>query len=295
MINDINYDYTFEIKKAKMSNVLLGNNKKNIIDIVIKNDKNINNYEEFFKILELDNAESKYKNIKNFLRYRILIKSGIVNGFDCDNLSCVKEILKKYIENKIKNINIKYDEDKRYFNINDWIFETDTANSFQTIFGEYMRIAYKEKYQEYIKVYSVKPNEVLRDFYLLINIDNFFSNDDEVLNKFDELAAAYHKIGNFVLVPYGYNSLRNKLYDDYYDLSIKGLREKYWENFYDRSKDDLFKILTGEEFILKFSLSKGDLKSKNRQDINEKFINCISNMITFINNRGKDIVDTIEK
>ena len=50
MINDINYDYTFEIKKAKMSNVLLGNNKKNIIDIVIKNDKNINNYEEFFKI-----------------------------------------------------------------------------------------------------------------------------------------------------------------------------------------------------------------------------------------------------
>ena len=290
MINDVNYDYTFEIKKAKRNN-----NKKKIIDIVIKNDKNINNYEEFFKILELDNTESKYKNIKNFLRYRILIKSSIVNGFDCDNLSCVKEILKKYIENKIKNINIKYDEDKRYFNINDWIFETDTANSFQTIFGEYMRIAYKEKYQEYTNVYNVELNEVLRDFYLLINIDNFLPNDDEVLNKFDELAASYHKIGNIVLVPYGYNLLRNKLYDDYYDLSIKGLRENYWENFYDRSKDDLFKILTGEEFILKFNFSKEVLKSKNRQDINEEFINCISNMITFINNSGEDIFNTIKK
>ena len=35
MIDDIIYDYTFEIKKAKMSNVLLGNNKKNIIDSLI--------------------------------------------------------------------------------------------------------------------------------------------------------------------------------------------------------------------------------------------------------------------
>ena len=93
----------------------------------------------------------------------------------------------------------------------------------------------------------------------------------------------------------GTNLLRNKLYDDYYDLSIKGLRENYWENFYDRSKDDLFKILTGEEFILKFNFSKEVLKSKNRQDINEEFINCISNMITFINNSGEDIFNTIKK
>ena len=107
---------------------------------------------------------------------------------------------------------------------------------------------------------------------------------------------------NLVYITFNSNSSDLKTYADYIEFYKGRLIQDIIEFYPDVNKEntisEMFKEIldkTGEEFILKFSLSKGDLKSKNRQDINEKFINCISNMITFINNRGKDIVDTIEK
>lgn len=193
---------------------------------------------EFIKELEkiTEKQEENLSGIKYYLRYRIINDFCIAdtqNGIlDCDKLS--KEIL-------IKKYNVDND-----------IYETDTANSVQTLLGFYLRLYYEYIYcdYDYPKVNS------FRDYNLLSNIDKFDElKDDEIIKLFDELCSIYHSIGNMILVPKKFNTGRRKLdqkpTNDFIGIGLEFLKSNSytWKNKKYYQSDEVFNCLTGYNYF----------------------------------------------
>lgn len=282
-ISEINKKYKF---KDKDGNSLSDNDIKSILQM--KSPKDC--YDE--------------ENIKNFLRYRI--GCTVINTPDYDIYIPLKKAMKEILENKAKKDNIEckvnINEDDiikqistlnpdRYILINGKIFETDTANSYQSIFGAFMRIKNKKLYLSYQDIYKINSEnsnaQIYRDFNLLCilnNENNPFKIENEIYKKLCKFAHTYHNISNIVLVPVGYNHSRGKqievieghnIYDSY-KKGIEILEKQNIDELY--INENIFNLITGRNYI---NLDKKDKILENKLD----------SMIEFIENREKDLFD----
>lgn len=178
--------------------------------------------------------------------------------FECDATEIVKEVQKRTIQAMNPNLkSICYatrygiNGDNR-FTIDDKVqLTTDTMNSFATAFQVFVDIVLKDKvvddenfYKKYrlskkaatkygiIDILDWLPSTVrniYRDIYYLENIDEWTADltgaEEDVFESLCVFSYKYHTLGNFVLVPKGYNSQRASLVSDYWDLSLLYLKE----------------------------------------------------------------------
>lgn len=270
-----------------------------------------------FKIQDLKYKDGKGEEIKNFLRYRLIneINGGTI--IDCDNMAITKEMLSVFLKKQlipIKNASIK-DNSSRVFTINESIeLETDTMNSFWTLFKKFIDdYICSDLTIRYINYYG-KKSAKLRDYWLLSNFDAIFS--DERLNKieyefpgitecyteFRKFALLTHSIGNFTLVPRGYNTKRYAITKDCWDLSLIDLQRKvdiykwYSEHINVFLYDNYFK---NYKYNAKFEELKVDLLYANHSFTNKlpKDITDYKDYLIKINNniskRGLSIIKII--
>ena len=175
---------------------------KDNIDIVFS-DKNT-----AFGELKYDDTDP-VGNIKNWLRYRILNNLGTT--YDCD---CNHNIFNMYnrilgTKNKQKNVNRERD-----FKVANYLLETDTMNSFATIFNQFMRdIVFKDAKNQFID--QLNDNNTL---------DSTTISSVNEATKWDELYAIWYKIKYGISIPGGNES--QKPYRDYYFLK----NIDYWYN-----------------------------------------------------------------
>lgn len=284
-MNNINKEYMEAINKELEKKEFIELVRKELIKLtknIKEKDFNDGLIDEIVDNLKFDfDSDKKYKDICNVLRYRIL--NAHLQVFkndlrDFDKYSKVINEMEKYLDNN----SILYKKNNENFIINGKEYETDTANSFQTIFGKAMKKYIKEIYTGYTNNFNLidynknfnKNFCVYRDYNMLIYLQNYKGNSnnkfDKVLEKLNELANKYHSIKNIILVPKGFNNYRgNKLDDDYfksmeYLLSSNNKKYKYKE-------EDLLKITRYNKE--KYKLLKNDT-------LEEK----IDNMLSFINN-----------
>ena len=230
IIEDFNQDYDF--KKC----IMLESKYKNEYQEIIK------------KYPELEYKENDH--IKNFLRYRlvneILEKEYKFKVFDCDN-SNGRCALSQHIYNNLwhddwnANTKILYGGDK---------YSGDTMNSFWTTYKTALQIYYNEFGN---KVGGKEPN--IR--YALDNYDNFPEvNEKDYIKNFAKLT---HTIGNFTLIPKGFNGNRGftKFNDtgDYWDLTLYYLKHKkyddeIWQETYKFYTDRKIKKYFLEDYFL---------------------------------------------
>lgn len=176
--------------------------------------------------------------------------------FGCDSTEIVKEVLREMIAPKVESV--------RYSNFygrnNDgrfWVDEkiqlvTDTMNSFATTFNVFLRMVIPKVDSDYnetlfnkyglsqgaIEKYGItgiidnlptKIRNIYRDIYYLENIDEWVAKlsdrEMQVLEELKTFCITYHTIGNFTLVPNGYNSDRYLKTSDYWDLTLLDLKE----------------------------------------------------------------------
>lgn len=192
----------------------------------IKNFKVLNQFG-----ISLEYVEGEY--LQNWLRYKIASKNNQYTvKFDGDTTEIVKTFLKEMLERQ--GVETEYEEgaSNRVFTINNSIqLETDTMNSYATTFNQFIRKKIDENFvEQYKKMFSIKnASEAYRDLFFLMKIDEWkenFQQYEKIWKLFDEFAKLSHVIGNFTLVPKGYNTGRVKITKDYWDLTLLDLKEK---------------------------------------------------------------------
>ena len=225
-------DLIKEIEKIDLSNTV------KIIDILtydFKDELGINFKNIFIKM-------SNMTNVEKFLKYRIIssIKYQYTHTLiDCDTTDLTKNILTRiYFKDKYDYVSV--DENNRTYSLsNGSIFESDTMNSFQTIFGAYMRCFIQREHVKKLncsKLYgqdynvnsinSYKEAELYRNFWTLENFNDIKlkakdGKEREILDELEIFAGLTHTVGNFALVPYKCNTYRgiDQRLSDYWDLS----------------------------------------------------------------------------
>lgn len=167
-----------------------------------------NDYHYDFKN-ESPKEEVKHEknSVKKFLKYKI---SG--SSFDCD-----RSELARSLYNKMWRLS-----DERLAN-----YDSDTMNSFYRIY-RLLLLAYDvEQGNLYWKLSGIS-NYKLRYKWLLDEYDYYKEiNEHKEVQKF---AALTHSIGNFTLVPKGFNTKRNALFDDYWDITLEYFLKEFGED-----------------------------------------------------------------
>lgn len=187
---DFNFLYTFDFK------YLLGNYYK-----VYQGEK----YTEFkgkidTSILE-DGFESNINSIELWYVYKEIDKKNKKKSFDCDSWNGTNDLMDEIYDRLWRNVK-EWDVDWGTYKKNEK-FGGDTMNSFSTTFNA---LAEKKSYRESFKDYRIYKNSKYK-----------------ILEKYAKYTGC---LGNFTLVPRGYNGYRgtsNKL-KDYWDLSLNNLR-----------------------------------------------------------------------
>lgn len=125
-----------------------------------------------------------------------------------------------------------------------------------------------------------------------------FESVNEAYDKLSRFAVLTHTIGNFCLVPKGFNTHRNAMQNDFWDLSLLELKTKGFKKF----KPEHFKQYIDTFFLwdyvdtnyepLSLFLSNDDFKGKNGKgkDDRSKYNNFLENVEYAITNRGKFMV-----
>ena len=238
-----------------MDNYFYDYKSKAIIDyskienLHIQRISNINacNPEVILHMLEHNKDEKLY--CKNFIRYKIATKLNLytIPSFDCDKLPEVMDQLKLRLKvNKILytdyHIEGKVSIQDHGQNLT---FQTDTLYSMQTLWGSFIRNFLKKSESKWVEIYCKKyipsewnPNKVpfYRDFYWLENIDRWYDKlspeEKESLELFNCFARLTHTIGNFILVPEGFNTGRYVKTKDFIYPTIEYLQEMVKEKNY---------------------------------------------------------------
>jgi hypothetical protein len=97
-------------------------------------------------------------------------------------------------------------------------YDFDTMNSFYRIYRLLLLAYDREQGNSYWNSSGISDYE-LRYLWLLAEYDYYKEiNEHEEVQKF---AALTHSIGNFTLVPKGFNTKRNILFDDYWDITLE--------------------------------------------------------------------------
>ncbi len=174
--------------------------------------------------LEYNNDDEYAKNIKNTERYKIGISYNYyTKRFDADKEPIVKELLIELIRN-CKDVHSVKDLNSRTILVNDEIYlDTDTMNSFQTSFGNYIKVLHPDYLKEYMEKYNLKKGTVLyRNSYFIEECANWFRNqkDQTMYELFELFALLVYTFGNFMLIPRGYNRKRYQVTRDIINLSF---------------------------------------------------------------------------
>lgn len=119
-------------------------------------------------------------------------------------------------------------------NIFDCQFGGDTMNSVQNALNSITKKSIEEKKEENKPLLDRK---IGRDYSINYLIELFAVEEckEKLLsiltsvNGLCDYIEAYHTIGNFILVPSGFNRGRSKKTNDYWDLSLDYLKTKGWE------------------------------------------------------------------
>lgn len=174
--------------------------------------------------------------LKNMLKYTTINKYKYT--FDCDTSLFARKIIEK-----IYGVT-EYGTSGRHFLKNGAIFESDTMNSFSTIFMYYLRTVLAEEnkdlFIEYTKKYNCSKSYFFRSLYILEEIDNIKENIKEkyeengkenihkkIFEQLEIFATLTHSIGNFAVVPFRFNCYRGKKYYDY-----------WYKSYFDSIKND---------------------------------------------------------
>ena len=219
--------------------------------------------------------------LKKFLRYKEFNKNE--GKFDCDNSNGTCSLTNDiYIELwgwSYENRFSMSNELKAKFG-NAWTrFSADTMNSYQTTYT---------KAKEIYGAEGVQENKLLLEF-----------------------ATYTHTIGNFSLVPFSFeentpfNPYRNTKFKDYFDLSLKFIKERvdaktfkqyidtFFLNDYVDSEYNVLPLFSGHKKLLlqeKMSIENvNDLLPQNEAELNE----YLENVIEKIKNRGKRIANLL--
>lgn len=177
------------------------------------------------------NLDEEPDNIKRFLKYKVDEK----NEFDCDGTgeknACklTREIYRRLWNWEDNNI-------KRYGTIgleSTSLFGPDTMNSFMTLLRDVLEAQEENnilnEYREIIKnIYQIDQAHVSKLFLYRLIIEQDVKLKKYINDEFDlwvSFAKIHHFIGNFVLVPAGFNTGREENTHDYWDSSLVWLKK----------------------------------------------------------------------
>ena len=250
-------------------------------------------YENFDADLYWNLDEDDDKPLVRLLKYKKELRNGdnFINSriaFDCDGTGETEEYvcgLTREIYRTLWDWQDEYcppkktkktgkTKVKRYGNIGTkgWLAGPDTMNSFFTVFDNYL-----EKLRG--KKYSVKTlyNQLVVPHGKMKTVFGDLVSDKKVRDKWEEYAKLHHCVGNFILVPAGFNTVRSNQFDDFWDLSLFYLKQEAGNSWLNR--DNIFTkyinyfflwdyvMLDGSQYQVR-SLRKGDFMKDGGEIIN---------------------------
>ena len=183
------------------------------------------------------NLDEEKDIIKRLLKYKANYKAANSNGFDCDGsgekYTCK---LSRDIYRRLWGWN---DQQKRYGTIGSCsisAYGPDTMNSFLTLFCSALN--------EQNRKIAGKAKRININFSFLYNLlieqkkrtKDFLNDKSEQWKNYAETS---HVIGNFVLVPAGFNPKRSNMFKDFWDLSLLYLKGQVKDNIW-LSSSNLF-------------------------------------------------------
>lgn len=230
-------------------------------------------------------------------------------GIDPDKSKLTMSIMCLLLE--MKGYDVKgYEGRYIYLNDSDVDLETDTANSFLSLYKGALK-SYVPAYEELCDEFEI--NTFTKDF------EKFFENrykftlkgfNDDLLKEFEKFARLTHTIGNFILGPKGFNcsdpKAKSKVYPakhwrrfDRMDLFLGAVAEgnthdewKRWfeGNIYSTYLEDYFETIV---FVDK-SKTRVDLKKSILKDLeSDELINDIALINQLIIGRGERIISDL--
>lgn len=195
----------------------------NKIEDFLKNEEPIK-YDFKNQIKDLDKEKN---NIKKFLIY----KSS--NSNECDKSQLLFEIY-----HKIWGWPLEGEKSYRLVDINGSkvLLGSDTMNSFWKIYEVILKKFYrnyKDEFHEEIKNSKAKGKKLyewLSSDEKIEKVRNMMGSNDKIYNELNEFAKLTHTIGNFTLLPVGFNSIKGTRWDvqDYFDLFLNKWKTGEW-------------------------------------------------------------------
>lgn len=199
-----------------------------------KSDENI--FERFLthKVIgkkpETETKNIVYPNAEIFIKK---IKEDGYSGDDCDNCPLSQSIYLALWKDSFKARMTYVDKNKKEKTINR--FEADTMNSAVVLLSKWVgTLSDSEK--------AAPKGYTKSDRYLL---ECFFGDNStafkDALKPIEDFVNSYHKLGNFVLVPKGFNFYRNEKFDDSWFLSLADLKNGFnlkKPPYYDKNKKE---------------------------------------------------------
>ena len=224
--------------------------------------------------------DKKLANIKNWLRYKIII---YFKKYDCD-----KEY-KKVVNYYFKDWENKY---------------VDCIFSVYKLFFKFISIFKKNHKKDYSSIFNGKGRGLNWYFAMLQNIDVLYNiatpEEKEVFNNFDNLSKYTHTFGNYMPCPDGkYNNIKNTSYNDnIFELYSKN---SYYKNWFNKNLEKYylkyFKDNNYDNLIDYIDKCVNIIKERGKQIFTEKFIFCskevFSNGFYFIFKRFSLLVKAV--
>lgn len=191
------------------------------------------------------NVDNYETHLERFFHY----KTDSPNQFDADGSGTNSQYVSALLRSVYKELflwNYAWDEKhcSRYApieGIHGMIWGPDAMNTFMTaplpqflsetdILADYKKQEFRQKYISSYMLYQVIIKDVLNKtdatFDRKSGLKYYLADNDYA--EWEHLAGWIHTLGNFVLVPAGFNPERAKLFDDYWDTSLQYLSIDPW-------------------------------------------------------------------
>lgn len=275
---DLNKDLKENVIAIEKVEKLLTDARIKKLNNIVENRKDDKNLSKDYWCKELSYHKSEDKNvgnIRNFLRYKILVHLGA--DIDCDKDPEIFKMYKKLFRGG------EFEKD-RYFKIWDMTLESDTMTSFITLFNIYLRMKFNGdllgQYQEYFGK-EVK-SELARELWSYFNISKWYEKWDEkdkaIIGEFNKFAKSTHTLANMSLISKGLNSSRSEHGKyDFWDLTLMKIREYYLESDSVKAGEKLLELSHNEDKIIDDCIKWLDFGNENnKKQVWEDFVeqNC---------------------
>ena len=253
------------------------------IDDFLKNEDPIK-YDFKNQIKELDKEDN---NIKKFLIYK-----------HSDSSECDKSQLLFEIYHKIWGWPLKGEKSYRLVDINGSkvLLGSDTMNSFWKIYEVILKKFYRSYQNEFhnekgkkTKAQGKKLYEWLSSDEQIKKVKDMIGSNNKIYKELNEFAKLTHSIGNFTLLPVGFNSIKGIRWDvqDYFDLFLNKWKTGEW--MIDQSKlNSYIKTFLLDEYykddkIISLFTDTSESESKDIDGHSKIITKTVANEFTFNN------------